>query len=853
MSRQSYSYYMRPQDRDGNNHASSRSRSQHLAPSCGSSRDRERSYDYDWRDVRYNEQGIHRYEARSDQHHRPRSSDYYASHSRSHRSGSFDPHHHPTYFSSSNNSSQRNSSYHDNSSRKHSPSHSNHRNLLQNNEYDRSSRPMSIGHGRPKDERYERRPLAPTNGNGAEMHRAPANEFHRTKHTENYYANASYSSEMNNMNNYHNHYHPPQSRYDHPKNTSYGRRPLTSRQVFSSNPTQRNSTHLFNNTHTISELIQIAQINLAILKPSLTAAFWNKVLKQMSGRNASNSRLPSQNDELGRHLNQIFEHTQNTLCSFSMRDLTQTIYSMAKIVNVLRKHGGRRRGDDIIDVLSSLLINHDMTPKKELFRSFAIESRDKLDNSDAWCLSNIAYAYALIKYVPEFDDESDLFDHVATHAARRRVEFTPQGISNMMWAYATVDKPHALLFEAMGDQVVAREHLGEFNPQAISNTAWAYAKAGVSHASLFEKMADHVARLDVLYGFEPQALSNIVWAYAKAVVSHPKLFERVANLIVEHDNLDRFIPQELAITVWAYAKAGIDHSKLDRFVPQTLSNTLWAYAKAGSNNPELFEKMASHIVSLDNLDRFDPQDLSITIWAYATAQVPHPKLFKKVADAAIQSKGEFNFQEVANLLWAYATMGITDKQLFLSFMPAAAEFIDIDCCDNQGLANIAWAYAVADVDAPPLFNAHFINKCVEKKNAFKNEELTQLHQWHLWQTKEKAHPGLPVDLQEACYNEFISEEPTVSKLQEEVVAQLSNIGLEPKEEVLMGSRYRIDAIVEVNGKTIGIEVDGPSHFIGRSKSPLAKTILKRRQVPSIDGIELVTVPYWEWNKPGIDE
>jgi hypothetical protein len=784
---------------------------------------------------------------------------------------------------------------------------------------------MSFGHGRPKDTRYERRPLAPTNDNGAEMHRAPANEFHRYKNTENY-ANASYGSDMNNMSNDHNHNYPPQTRYDHPKNSSHERRPLSSRlsnpamtqnsynlshprslSWQQSNPTKSQhvqSAPRFDNNHTIPELSQIAYTNLAVMIPAATAAFWNKVSKQMSGRNASKSRLPSHRNELSHHLNQIFELTTRTLSLFGSIDLFQTIYSMAKIVNVLRRHGGRRRGDDIIDMLSSLLLNHDKTPKRSLFLSFAIASRDKLNNSDARGLSNIAYAYALIKYVPKFDDESDLFDHVAIQAARRRVEFTPQGISNMMWAYATVGKPHALLFEAIGDQIVAYEHLEEFYPQAISNTAWAYAKAGVSHASFFEKMADHVARLDVLYGFEPQALSNIVWAYAKAVVSHPKLFERVANHIVLFGNLSRFDPQALSNTVWAYAKAGFNHPELfekvanhivapdnlDTFDPQALSNTLWAYAKAGFNNPELFEKMASHIVSHDNLDRFkpqelsnivwayakagfnnpelfekianhivasdkmdrfDPQNLSSTIWAYATAQVPHPKLFKKVADDAIRSKGEFISQQVANLLWAYATMGITDKQLFLSFVPTAAKLID--SCDNQGLANIAWAFTVADVDAPTLFNDMFINECVEKKDGFVIEDLSQLHQWQLWQTKEKSNPGLPVELQERCYDIFISNEPTVSKLQVDVVAQLLHIGLDPKEEVLLDSGYRMDALVEVNGKTFGIEVDGPFHFIGRSKSPLARTILKRRQVPLIGDVELVSVPYWEWNKLGNDE
>jgi len=191
-------------------------------------------------------------------------------------------------------------------------------------------------------------------------------------------------------------------------------------------------------------------------------------------------------------------------------------------------------------------------------------------------------------------------------------------------------------------------------------------------------------------------------------------------------------------------------------------------------------------------------------------------------------------------------MGVVDKQLFLSFVSTAETLID--SYTNQGLANIAWAYAVADVDAPTLFNDHFIEKCVNKKDGFEIEALRQLHQWHLWQTKEESNPALPIELQERCYDNFISEVPTVSKFQDDVVAQLSFIGLDPKEEVLMGSGYRIDVLVEVNGETIGVEVDGPSHFIGRSKSPTGSTILKRRQVPSIDGTELVSVPYLDWIK-----
>ena len=72
------------------------------------------------------------------------------------------------------------------------------------------------------------------------------------------------------------------------------------------------------------------------------------------------------------------------------------------------------------------------------------------------------------------------------------------------------------------------------------------------------------------------------------------------------------------------------------------------------------------------------------------------------------------------------------------------------------------------------------------------------------------------------------------------------MGLQPQEEVLLKSGYRIDAVVEVNGKQIAVEVDGPHHFICREL--MGSTILKHRQVSNLDGMKVVSVPYWEWDE-----
>jgi hypothetical protein len=70
--------------------------------------------------------------------------------------------------------------------------------------------------------------------------------------------------------------------------------------------------------------------------------------------------------------------------------------------------------------------------------------------------------------------------------------------------------------------------------------------------------------------------------------------------------------------------------------------------------------------------------------------------------------------------------------------------------------------------------------------------------------------------------------------------------MNPLEEYETPSGYKLDALIEINGKMVGVEVDGPFHFI--NKQPNGRTLLKRRQVETIDKIPLVSVPYWEWDK-----
>lgn len=452
-----------------------------------------------------------------------------------------------------------------------------------------------------------------------------------------------------------------------------------------------------------------------------------------------------------------------------------------------------------------------------------------------------------------------LFKKVADHVVSlsNLSGFSGQTISNIALSYATAGEAHVRLFNRLADHIIAQKDLSGLSEQAISNIIWAFATVGESHPQLFGVLADHIITSD-LRDFKPQALSIILWAYAAAGESHPMLFKKIADHISSLEDLSGFQSQALSNILWAFATAGELHSRLfnrladriisddlNEFIPQHFANILWSYATVGETHPRLFKKCADYIVAMD-LSRFMPQNFSNIAWAFATTFESHPHLFQKMADVSIARSNEFssNYQAVTNLLWAYATIGQNDHHLFSSFAPVVRSIMSE--CSSQGITTIAWAYAVSNVDVPSLFNVGFINLCLDRESTHTNSGLAQLHQWHLWREEIKSSIGLPPLLRAKCYHAFTSSAPEPSRFQDEVIAELTSIGLRPEEEVLTKSGYRLDAIVEIHGKKIGIEVDGPSHFFGRK--PTGNTILKHRQVHTLDKIPIFSVSYWEWNE-----
>jgi hypothetical protein len=268
--------------------------------------------------------------------------------------------------------------------------------------------------------------------------------------------------------------------------------------------------------------------------------------------------------------------------------------------------------------------------------------------------------------------------------------------------------------------------------------------------------------------------------------------------------------------------------------------------------------------------RCDAQELANAAWALAAAARPAPHMFDAIGRAAAARLDEFKPQELARLGWAFAAADARCEPLFGRGSPFARR------CDATD-----WRAAAIRYHA----RAH----------------LRQLQQWTLWRAEvsNPAWPSLSAGLRAQCGAARDSSLPSPlspprllsrhaqrsravagracedtpalhSRLQSEVVDALRMLRLAPREEhraisLAAGEEaaggggaaggtggYAIDAAVEgADGLRVAVEVDGPSHFIGRR--PTGATALKRRQLRHL-GWHVLAVPHWEWaalDRPGL--
>ena len=458
---------------------------------------------------------------------------------------------------------------------------------------------------------------------------------------------------------------------------------------------------------------------------------------------------------------------------------------------------------------------------------------------------------------------SDRLVPVCEQTARMLPELDARQVANVAHAFAKSKLvgrgPYQVVWVALEE--MARRRVGAFDKQQLSNTAWAFAKAGREAPELFDVISADVVRRGP-GDFNEQALSNMAWAFATAGHAAPTLFHLISAEVVRR-GLDDFNEQTLSNTAWAFAKAGrvapalfniisaeVVRRGLGGFKEQELSNTAWAFATAGYKAPALFDLISAEVVRR-GLGDFNAQDLFNTVWAFAKAGREAPAFFDVIsAEVVRRGLAGFHEQALSNTAWAFATVGRAAPELFGAI---CAEVVrrGLIGFSAQDLSNTAWAFAVLNPpSADALFGtACFSARCAHLETSLACAHLRQLHQWSLWREERGTRwPGLPDALRQACRDAFVDKEGQPSQLQSDVVRELRSRGAHVEEEHRCeASGYSIDALATLkDGRRLAVEVDGPSHFLGRSHQPTGATLLKRRQLRYF-GWAVKSVAYWDWS------
>ncbi|CEO95953.1 hypothetical protein PBRA_004643 [Plasmodiophora brassicae] len=179
----------------------------------------------------------------------------------------------------------------------------------------------------------------------------------------------------------------------------------------------------------------------------------------------------------------------------------------------------------------------------------SIEAR--IDEFKAVELANIAWSYAKLN---DAVVRTRVLEAVAS-AARTRLtshnDFNAQGLSMMVWSYATAALPMVSLFDAFAPVII--ERIGELAARNLANVAWAYGKVGLVNLPLFRAIAS--ASKSLVLQFSTQNLANTLWAFMKVNFRDIELFESFAPVVIprlrDMNNL------ELTSSVWSYAMIDI--------------------------------------------------------------------------------------------------------------------------------------------------------------------------------------------------------------------------------------------------------------------------------------------------------
>jgi hypothetical protein len=476
------------------------------------------------------------------------------------------------------------------------------------------------------------------------------------------------------------------------------------------------------------------------------------------------------------------------------------------------------------------------------------------------------------------------------------------------------DDPVTVCFAIAAKELTRRPH--EYKSQEIKDVLWSFSKAGVRHPDLFKAVAEYLVgkASDAvpdgqihcgrgLDDFTPQGIGNLVWSYAKQ-----------AQLAVETVNRVEGLSSLSSGRLFVFTTICLD-------IGESLVKRLFNCCAE------------TDLAKFDNLAVLSAIDLSNTAWAFSVLGLRHTRFFEAMSNQVIQRLSRatndyagFKGQEISNICWSCATINchfpdmldvISSSMCRLCELPGggySARSIAQQQCKRQELSNMAWSCAVLNHYPPGLMdllyaglvgngderNAEYLSQVFGDGGLQKQAIMSLLY---VQMAVDMEWPNNALTLPENFpdgwgSNDDVASDAGVSvlslstsRIQSDVSTTFDRIGFRHTEEhvidmdelsinhgIQLSSKPSLEIlsidIADVD-KKVGIEVDGPGHFISvldtwspqeetRGYVKLSKgkmeyqfewddrhlingsTALKDRLLQGL-GWRILHIPFWEWH------
>lgn len=302
---------------------------------------------------------------------------------------------------------------------------------------------------------------------------------------------------------------------------------------------------------------------------------------------------------------------------------------MAKHVLDNRVALGGFRAQDLANTLWAFAVVQPNDPvTKRLFEKLARELLQR-NGLAAQEIAKVLWSFATVQLT-----HHKLSQHLAAQALAVSDSFNAQDVSNTLWAFATFGIKHPDLFHGLLlDRGGAARDVAHFTPQALSNVLWALAKTEWNSPAALKGLTFEVKRRD-LAAFSPQALCSVLFSMAALGAKDVELCDKVCGELTQRNLGSGFTPQDIGNMMWALASLGYKHDALCRqlvqevdevllatFQPQALSNLLFALAMLDSTHHREWIGAIATELCARRVEDFTLQGYTNSMWALACLDV----------------------------------------------------------------------------------------------------------------------------------------------------------------------------------------------------------------------------------------